>query len=213
MIGDPTLKTALAVAIENIVNTALRYDPGTRFALAELSGVIAIECTKPEMTLYWQIHSEGIKVLGHYELSPTVRIKGSLPALMQLMMQQQSNLANSGVEVYGNTALLAQLQNILKQLDIDWEMALNKVFGDVIGHPIAELIRKKAAWTEYQAQQIPPSLGEYLSEELRSTPSQPELEKFYKDVDSLRMNTDRLSARIQQLEDVLSAKNESKEPS
>lgn len=207
MIDDPTVKTALASALETAINTALGYDPGTRIALAKLTGIVAVECTKPEITLYWHSYDKGIKVLCHCEDTPSVRLRGSLPALINLMMQPNSNLANSGVEVLGNTALLAKLQSILKQLDIDWEIPLNNVLGDVVGHPIAELIRKKAAWSQYQAQQIPYWLGEYLTEELRSTPTQTELQQFYEDVDTVRMDTDRLLARMQQLNNTLAAKN------
>ena len=47
---DPTFHTAACVTIEKTIQAALRYDPGSRYALERLHGqVLAIDLAQPEL--------------------------------------------------------------------------------------------------------------------------------------------------------------------
>ena len=101
--------------------------------------------------------------------------------------------------MFGSTSFLAELQKILKNLDIDWEEMLSQVFGDVIGHQGAELIRSKMSWTKDRVSNIQRLTSEFLTEELRVLPSAPELNFFNAQVDELKLGADRVTARIEQI--------------
>lgn len=198
--SDPTINTAACIALEKSIAAALHYDPASRLAIARLSGkVLALELTQPAMVFYFVPHSQGLNIQAYFEDSVTTRIKGSPLALVGLMNSSRLNLADSGVEVFGNTGLLIELQSILKNLDIDWEQALSEVIGDVLGHETAKGIRAALGWAQQRKNNFKRLLGEYLTEELRALPSRTELNYFLEDVDGLRMATDRVAARIQQL--------------
>ena len=199
---DPTLSTAALAALESAINTALKYDPGTRAALTKLAGqILALESTQPPFTIYLQATDTENQTLRVFadpdkQSSPTTQLSGPLLAIAALALKDSSTLANSGVAVMGSTALLSDMQTILSQLDIDWEDALNQVMGDLLGHSMANKIRFLAGWTQHRLQSGQRLISEYLTEELKSLPAKPELESFYQQVDELRMNVDRLEQRI-----------------
>ena len=202
--ADPTIVGALTATLEKLVNGALRYDPGTQAALAKLAGkVLAVESTFPPLTFYLlpqpATADVNLAIHAYYELPADTRLKGSLPAILALTLGSQHSLANSGVEVSGNSAILADLQEILANLDIDWEEPITDLLGASIGHPFAELVRSQWQWTRTSLKKAQTGLGDYLTEELRATPSKVELDLFCAQVDHTRADTERLAARIQHL--------------
>jgi ubiquinone biosynthesis protein UbiJ len=147
--ASPSLHTAACIALEKTIATALHYDPASRLAIARLSGkVLAVEFNQPSMVFYFVPHNTGLNIQAYFEGSVTTRIKGSPLALAGLMNSSRVNLADSGVEVFGSTGLLIELQSILKNLDIDWEQALSEVIGDVLGHETAKAIRTALGWAQ-----------------------------------------------------------------
>jgi ubiquinone biosynthesis protein UbiJ len=194
------LTTAALASAEKIINAALDYDPSSRIALAQLEPqVLAINITKPEFKIFVAPSSDGIRLLGNYEGDVTTQLQGTLPALVSLIKSDRLNLKDSGVQLFGSTGFLAELQKILKNLDIDWEEMLSQLFGDIIGHQGAELIRSKMAWTKDRVSNIQRLTSEFLTEELRVLPSAPELNFFNAQVDELKLGADRVQARIDQI--------------
>jgi ubiquinone biosynthesis protein UbiJ len=198
--ADPTLLSAGCAAMEAAINSALRYDPGSRHAVGRLAGqVLAVEMTRPQLTFFLEPQPEGVRVASHFEGVVTTRLRGSPIALLTLLRSERLNLAGSGVEVFGSTGLLSQLQRIIRELDIDWEQALTGVTGDVAGHQGGKALRGLGSWMSGRKDTFERLLGEYLSEELNTTPARAELEHFYREVDDLRLATDRLEARLNAL--------------
>ncbi len=204
---DATIITAALASAETIINKALAYDPSTRIALERLSPqVLAVNITTPEFRFFVAPTESGIRFLGQYEGDITTQIQGSVPALVSLIKSKNINLKDSGVQITGSTTFISGLQIILKNLDLDWEEMLSKIFGDIVGHKGAELLRGKMSWVKDRASNIQRLTSEFLTEELRILPSKPELEYFYNQVDELRLDTDRLDAKFELLKQRLSAK-------
>jgi len=196
--SDPMLITALTALIETTLNTALRYDPASRQRLATMNEVLAIESTLPSITLYLQGTSEGIAVMGHYEGPVTTQLTGS-PLALTGLLQQPKSLANSGVTLVGSTGLLQQWQQLLQQLDIDWEEPLSQLLGDVAGPLVAQQLRTSGRWAKGQAQVQQRLLSEYLPYELGVVVSREEMAHFIQDIDQIKLDADRLGARTQRL--------------
>ncbi len=197
---DAMFTTAAFASAEKMINAALAYDPATRIALSKLAPqVLAIKLTTPEMCIYVAPAVDGIKLLGHYEGDITTQVQGSAPALITLLKSERVNLKDSGVQVIGSTTFLAELQQILKKIDIDWEEMLSQIFGDIIGHQGAELIRSKMNWAKDRASNITRLTSEFVTEELQTLPSKAEVAFFNQQVDEIRLGVDRVEARINQL--------------
>jgi ubiquinone biosynthesis accessory factor UbiJ len=194
---DSMLSTAALASAEKIINAALAYDPSSRIALAQLEPqVLAINITTPELKIFVAPSADGIRLLGQYEGDVTTQLQGTLPALISLIKSDRLNLKDSGVQLLGSTSFLAELQKILSNLDIDWEEMLSQVFGDILGHQGAELIRSKMMWTKDRVSNIQRLTSEFLTEELRVLPSAPELNFFNAQVDELKLGADRVEAKI-----------------
>jgi ubiquinone biosynthesis protein UbiJ len=194
---DPMLSTAALASAEKIINAALAYDPASRIAFAQLAPqVLAIQITSPEIKIFVLPTAVGINVRGNYEGEITTQLQGTLPALISLIKSDRLNLKDSGVQLFGSTSFLVELQKILKSLDIDWEEILSQIFGDIIGHQGAELIRSKMSWTKDRATNIQRLTSEFLTEELRVLPSKPELAFFNAQVDDIKLGADRVEAKI-----------------
>lgn len=198
---DHMITAAALASAEKIINTALRYDPATRIGLARLSGkILAVNITAPiAVTLFVMPLDEEIQLMANWDGDVDTRLSGSLMALLQLSTTEVHNLKYSGVTVAGDLGLLADLQALLKNLDIDWEDMLSQFTGDIIGHQTAELIRTKFGWVKDRARSAQRLTKEFLTEELRALPSKPELNDFYRQVDEVRLAVDRAAARVEQL--------------
>ncbi|MBY0345435.1 MAG: hypothetical protein K2P98_01035 [Neisseriaceae bacterium] len=197
---DAMFITAALASVEKFINSALAYDPATRIALQKLAPqVLAVKITLPAIMLYIAPTAEGVRVLGHFEGDVTTQVQGTASALIALLNSDSINLKDSGVEVIGSSIFLADLQHILKKLDLDWEEMLSTLLGDVLGHQGAELIRSKLGWAKNRANNITRLTSEFLTEELHVLPSKAEINFFNQQVDELRLDVDRISARINQL--------------
>ena len=195
-----TLTIAALASAEKMLNTALRYDPATRIGLAQLEGrILALQITAPALTVFVMPMDDELRLMGHWDGDVDTRITGSLLALAQLSQTEIHNLKNSGVTVMGDLALLADLQRLVKNLDIDWEEMLSQFTGDIIGHQTAQLIRAKVGWAKDRVRSGQRLASEFLTEELKTLPGKPELDDFYRQVDDLRLAVDRATARVEKL--------------
>lgn len=193
-----TLTIAALASAEKMLNAALRYDPATRIGLAQLEGkILAVQITAPALKFFVMAMDDELRLMGNWEGDVDTRITGSLLALAQLSQTETHNLKDSGVTVMGDLSLLADLQRLMKNLDIDWEEMLSQFTGDIIGHQTAQMIRAKFGWAKDRAKNAQRLTGEFLTEELKALPGEPELEDFYRQVDDLRLAVDRAAARVE----------------
>jgi ubiquinone biosynthesis protein UbiJ len=200
-----TLTIAALASAEKMLNAALRYDPATRIGLAQLEGkILAVQITAPALQFFIMPMDDELRLMGNWDGDADTRITGSLLALAQLSQTEIHNLKGSGVTVMGDLSLLADLQRLVKNLDIDWEEMLSQFTGDIVGHQAAQLIRAKLGWAKDSAKNAQRLTGEFLTEELKILPGKPELEDFYRQVDDLRLAVDRAAARV---ETIINRKN------
>ncbi len=194
------LTSAGLAAAEKCINKSLQYDPATQNALASCEGkILSLRITSPRITIAAVIQEKSIRLMNHWDGEVDTQVSGSLIALAQIAQTSVHNLKDSGVTVMGDLQLLAQLQKILQQLDIDWEEMLTQIFGDIIGHQMAQKIRGKIDWTKKRTQTAQQLASEFVTEELQAIPSKIELNDFYRQVDELRLAVDRLEARFNNL--------------
>ncbi|WP_188150017.1 ubiquinone biosynthesis accessory factor UbiJ [Teredinibacter waterburyi] len=197
---DPTYVTALAAVLEKIVNTALTYDPATKVGLQKLENhVLAVQITEPQLKLYFVVLADQLDVMAHCETPVATLLQGSLQDLIKLASQPSTSLANSGVRVEGQIGLLSEYQQVLSQLDIDWEDALASRLGDLPAHQIAQALRAATNWIKPRSRKAASFTADFLTEELRVLPHKLEVDQYVQQVDQLREASDRLEARLQRL--------------
>jgi ubiquinone biosynthesis protein UbiJ len=200
------LKPFLTVALESALNNYIRLDLDVGELLSPLAGkVIGLTIEPFGETLYLCPTGNTIQVLDDYPDAPDTRISGSLWALglMGISTKPMRSVFSGEVRIEGDTAIGRRFQELFDKLDIDFEEKLSRFTGDVIAHQIGNVFRTGARWTQQSIRTFELNLGEFLQEETRDLPAGPEAEIFYRHVDQLRADFDRLNSRIERLENVL----------
>jgi len=191
----------LSAALESAFDLYLKQDPDALPRCAALQDkVIAINFTDTNFTLFFLPDAEGIKVLTHYEGEPDTLLRGTPTGFMRLALEAREDVMFHGaIEISGDTDIGQQFQDLLTAVDRDWEEQLSKITGDTIAFQIGELARKGQKWLGESRETLQQDLSEYLQEEAQLLPSRTEVHAFLDDVDQLRADTDRLSARVERL--------------
>jgi len=196
-----TPASTLAAALETALELYLKQDPDALRRCTVLEGkVIALEFTGLDLSLYFIPGTNGILVAGHYEGEVDTRLRGSPFGFAKLMLGSRENaLFEGAVEIQGDTEAGQQFQDILSTVDWDWEEQLSQVTGDVIAHQTGNLARKATQFINDSRSTLQQDVSEYLQEEARLLPGRIELGYFLEEVDQVRSDIDRLSARVERL--------------
>ncbi|WP_323846278.1 ubiquinone biosynthesis accessory factor UbiJ [Microbulbifer magnicolonia] len=206
---DPTFRAGFDAALETAINTALKYDPGTRARLQRLDGkALELNLTAPPLQFCLCIEGDQVRVRGHWEGEVSTRLTGSAIAFVRLLRDPAATPAQLDVSVSGSSALLAELQSIMRDLDIDWEAPFAQLVGDMPAHTVGNLLRDASRWLSGNLRRAPRAAAEAVSEEWRLTPPQAQFEAFVEDLADLSLATERLEARVQLLKARLRASGE-----
>lgn len=196
------LQSALTGILEAAINNALKMDPGTLKRLSELDGkVFRVSCTFPSLSLVLIPHSQGIMLQAYHEQVPDSHIAGRASALLHLVTADNKTdaLFSSDIELSGDIEAAQRLQNIMADLEIDWEEKISHWVGDIAAHQIGNQARSLFKWGARAFDSMLMNTEEYLHEEARSIPPKLELENFYRDITQLTLDTDRVAARLERL--------------
>ena len=101
----------------------------------------------------------------------------------------------------GDADTARRFQEFFSGLSPDWEEALTRVFGDVLGFQAARALRGGLTWMRQAGLSLAENFSEYLREESRQLVTRPEMEEFLDAVDDLRDELARLEARLERLGD------------
>lgn len=201
------LFAALTTTLETAFNAWLALDAQTHgIALARLrtlqGKLICLHISNPDLRLYFLPTADRVRVTATYDATPDVSIHGSALALMRLSNSKDIGKAilEQGIKIDGDMKLGNCFSQILREVDVDWEELLSRAVGDVIAHQMGQIVRHAKGWMEDTTHAMRLNTQEYLQEEVRVLPADAELRHYLDAVDTLRMDTDRLEARLQRLE-------------
>lgn len=159
---------------------------------------IALEFSEFDAALYLRPHAGGLELFNHWRGETDVTVRGSIPALMFANLRREPG-APSGIHIAGDAAIGQEFQKLLRLLDIDWEDKLSRFVGGTAAYRISHTARGLFEWSRQGAERFGENLREYLQEETRDLPTREEVEAFNNGVDTLRVDIDRLDARLQRL--------------
>lgn len=194
------LKDFALLGLEQTLNMALNLDPDLPQRLIPLQNkVLQIEITGTPFIFSLTPKGHLITLQAGSDLKPDCIIRGSFIALTQLGLAKDFTATReslNNIEMQGDLELAQAFKKLMSELDIDWEEGLSNIVGDVIAHQVGRGVRGAWAWTQQSAKSLQMNLTEYLQEEAMLMPPRAELEDFYHDVDKLRLDVERLEARI-----------------
>lgn len=196
------LRAALLAGAERGINHALRLDPTALPRLAKLSGrIIEIDCTAPAWRLFILADAEGLRLASDWGSEPDCRLRASAASLMRLAVSRNKTaiLHGPGVEVEGDSSVLMSLAEVLQDLELDWEYEVSRWLGPVATQLLGSGLRGQAGWVRQSAGSLRQDLADYLSEESRTLVGNAEAETRFSELDRLKLDLDRLEARVERL--------------
>lgn len=184
------------------LNRYLDHDPEVPKQLKKMQGkVVELNFNPLELSLFIIITADGLDIRDEFNEHVDTKISGSPVALAMMRLQGSSvaSLFSGDVVVEGDTALGAQFQKFMDNIEVDWEEPLSQLTGDVIANQTGDFVRSMSAWLQETTKTNGLNISEYFREEQNMLPSKFEVERFKKEVDELRLSADRLEARVQRL--------------
>ena len=201
---NPILKL-LGRGLETSLNHALSLDAETRSALGALDGrAVRVDFRGSGLAMRMVVDGQRLRVGPAFEGDNHLRVTttpGSLlgMAAARLRGDGEASLPPGQVEIAGDAELARRLERLATRFEPDVDEAFARVFGDVLGFPIARAFRRGFALARESASALVRDGADYLVEESRDLIARPEMEEFLDEVDALRERGDRLDARIQRL--------------
>jgi ubiquinone biosynthesis protein UbiJ len=195
----------LTQAIENLLNRNLPRSPRAQQLCESLQGRTArIEARG----LGWVVHVESLgtsvrlsKTAG--EKAPDAEISGSLMNLAALAGPTPEEVIRRGdVTIRGDAEIAQKFRELAMLLKPDVEEELSKLIGDTPAHQALRFVRSMAGAGRRAATTQVRNVAEYLAHESRDLVPRAEAEDFYRGVERLREDLDRLDARAEGLQRV-----------
>jgi ubiquinone biosynthesis protein UbiJ len=197
-----SLVTPFVKPLQIAINRYLDYDPEAPKQLKKMqNGVVELHFTLLALSLYIIVTEDGLDICDEYGEEADTKISGSPLALAFMGLQESStaSLFSGDVTIEGDIELGNQFQQFLKNIEVDLEEPLSALTGDVVAHQLGNFARDFTQWTKQNLETNALNISEFLREEQNLLPSKFEVEKFKKQVDDVRLSTDRLEAKAQRL--------------
>lgn len=196
------LSTYFLSSLEKALNRYLTLDPESAKRLAALEGkTITIELMPLQKCFQLQIIDHKLRLHKEAPFSAEMKIKGTPLNMLSLAFsrdkKRQFFLANLVIE--GDTELGQQFMAVFEQLDIDWEEYLSHGVGDVAAHEFFRFTKNMLAWGNEARERLLRNTDEYIHEEKAWLPPAEAVGDFLREVDELRLDADRLEARVREL--------------
>ncbi len=199
------LRVLAGRALQGALNRAVDLDPDTRQRLAALEGRrVVLHVHGPELALSVHVEDGRLHVGpppadGDIE-GPTLRIKATPGSLLAMALRRdEDGIAPGQVEIAGDAGLARQLEKLARGYAPDMEEAFAQRFGDVIGVPVAQALRRGATHARRAARHAVEDTADWLREESRLAVAPDEMDAFLDEVDALRERAERLEARLNRL--------------
>lgn len=189
--------------LSQALNHYLKLDSQSDKRLQQLEGkIITIELL-PFHYVFQCIFKTNEIQLKEGELFPaTAKISGT-PLLMcgAVLMRDKRHhfFAQESLVITGDAGLAQQVIELFDEMEIDWEEYIAQVIGDVPAYHLGRVARRVEDWLRNTEKSFERDVSEYIHEEIKLFPPSEALQDFYHEVDSLRMDVDRIEARINSL--------------
>ena len=158
---------------------------------------LGIELRGPQLRFVLRVEDGLFALLGEQsEASAWIR---ATPGGFLSMAASGGRSSGVNLQLDGDAESARRFQEFFNSLNPDWEEALTRVFGDVIGFQLSRLLRGGLELAKQAKNSMERNLSEYLREESRQLLTHTEMDQFLDQVDDLRDDLARLEARVHKL--------------
>lgn len=188
--------------IEKALNQYLLLDSESNSRLELLNDkIVTMELLGINIIFQLHVLDGAIYVRQKDFIKPDTYITGTPFSLLRLALTRgdRKSFFSDDVSIVGNLEIGQQIIDLFDHLEIDWEEYASRWLGDVTSHQLGRFIQKLKSFNERTAVNMTEQVNEYIHEEAEWFPSREALQDFFSDVDTLRMDVDRIEARVARL--------------
>ena len=190
----------LTQAIENLLNRNLPRSPRARELASALVGKrVRIEARDFRWVLIAESLNTSIRLTRESTdgQPPDADISGSLLNLAALASSHPEEVIQRGdVTIRGDAEVAQKFRELAMLLKPDVEEELSRLIGDSPAHQALRLVRLATGFGRRAAQTGVRNVAEYLAHERGDLVPRAEAEDFYRGVERLREDLDRVEARV-----------------
>lgn len=193
--------------LEKALNRYLALDPEAKKRIALLQNkVVALELSGTPIKVQLLFTPTQIQLNWHDEvvLVPDITIRGTPLNLLHMSIssgKQRRRFFVDTICVEGNMELAQQVLAIFDELEIDWEEQIAQCVGDIPAYHAGRMLRGVKQFGQQLRGVLRDNVDEYVHEEINWFPPAEALQDFMRGVDELRMDVDRLAARVAALKE------------
>jgi len=202
-------KTALGIFLEKIINTALKTDPDYLNLLKIIhQKYLEIGIQDFDLSIIFIGRENKLEVIMNSELGlennhkNSAVVSGDLINLLKLIFSKtpQAMLASKLINLQGEVGILQAYQEFAANLNLDWESRLADLIGPLAAAEIGKMARESKQFHQKSFHSSVQDFSEYLTEEIKVLPSKQEVQDFYDDLRDLKLDIERLEARVKRAE-------------
>lgn len=197
------MKTIILQSLAHSINAYLDLDPESQPRLAKLYGkIITIEFLPLLFSFQCRFTEKGITIQNDDPtVIPNATLRGTPLQMLGVLLEKDNRqhfFAND-VVIEGDAEFGQEVVELFDRMQIDWEEHLSHVVGDIPAYHASQLTKQIASWLGTIKESFSHDINEYIHEEAKWMPSDEALQDFFAEIDTLRMDTDRMEARINHL--------------
>ena len=188
--------------LEKSINAYLRLDPASEKRLSKLNdAIITVELLPLHYIFQLAATKDGIKLYSGELLPANCKISGTPLQMLSVAVNKtdRHSFFADDLKIEGDASISQQVIELFDEINIDWEEYLSQKIGDTSAHHIARTFTSLKNFIRDTKERFCADINEYVHEETDLFPPKEALADFYNDIDQLRMDIDRLEARLLQL--------------
>lgn len=196
------MKKLFLPSLAKAINACLALDPESKQRLHKLLGkAITIELLPFHFIFQCVFTEHGVNIQRDEMLQTETSIRGTPMQMLGVMLTKENRhrFFAEDLIIEGNAELGQQVVELFDELQIDWEEYLSHFVGDVPAYHTGRFIRSMGDWLRKADKTFSQNVNEYIHEEAACLPPREALNDFFSEIDTLRMDVDRVEARIKNL--------------
>ncbi len=197
------IKECSLMVLHKAIQHALSLDETMPTKLQALDGkTLEIIISPLQVNFFISFVSGSLTLLPSFQGQPDTVIHSSPLGLIRLSLLPASkvrSLFNDKIRLSGDVELGQKVKELFDTIDIDWEGHLARFTGDVVAYQVGSFVRQGLSFKRQVKDSLRTNITEYLQEESRMFPPREEVADFFKDIDALSLQVERIAARVDSL--------------
>lgn len=192
--------------LARMINRYLLLDEKTHQRLEKLQDrIVTIELLPFHFIFQLIFTPSGVEIKEGGEEAAETIVRGTPLQMLHMFISRDNRkqFFAEDLQIEGNADLGQQVVDLFDEMDIDWEEQLAKVTGDVPSYHIHRIANGVQKWLKKTTATLRDDVSDFLHEETLWLPSKTALNEFYHEIDTLRMDVDRIEARFKHLKTTL----------